>query len=311
MKKTFTILIFLGLLSLACPWAFAQDNYIIESRLFRGTNDGDSLAQGSPVIITSFSDTWFVPSKAPLSASSAGPNSVSAMKAELANIYKLKTLDHINSAQILWDGKKESLNEAILFEGILYPIHLYPKTLDGRTISLKIDVRRDTGQEEGEKILNTEITLNLDDPVVLGFPLSGQSYFLSLEVKKASGADVGRIAIEPGEGELNWRQARTLLPQPAFTLTPTYPEKCKKENIQGWVALYVFTSTEGKVIRVRVLGSSHPDLAKSAVEAIRQWTYRPVIWKGKPVLSEFYMTVDFRLRELNPSAEGTGKKQDQ
>jgi protein TonB len=151
----------------------------------------------------------------------------------------------------------------------------------------------------------------LDDPVVLGFPLNGQSYFLSLEVKKASGAEVGRIAIKPGEGELNWRQARSLLPQPAFTVTPTYPEKCKKENIQGWVALYVFTNIEGKVIRVRVLGSSHPELAKSAIEAIRQWTYRPVIWKGKPIQSEFYMTVDFRLRDLSPSAEDSEKQNEQ
>jgi len=312
MKKTFVITFFLGVLSLAPVWAFAQGNYIIESRFFRGARNDTPSRLGAPVFITSFSDPLFIPSRPPLLTAGDEPNPASAMKLELANIYKLKTVDDVSSGQILWDGKKTRLSEAILLDGNLYPIHLFPRTLDDRTISLRIEVRRDTGRDEGEKILNSEITLSFDDPVVLGFPVNGHSYFLSLEVKKTSLAEVGQVAIEPREGELNWRQARAILPQPTFTVTPVYPEKCKEENIQGWVALYVYTNVQGKVLRVRVLGSSHPALAKSAVEAIRQWRYQPVMWKGKPIYSEFYMTVDFRLRDLSPSAEGTeedaGKK---
>jgi len=311
MKKPFAILIFLGLLSLARIGALAQENYIIESRFFKGARNEDPSRLGTPVIITSFSDRLFMPSRTPSLTPGGEPDPAFTMRTELANIYKLKTVDYISSGQILWDGKKESLNEAILFDGNLYPIRLYPKTIDGRTISLRIDVRRDTGREEGEKILNTEMTLGLDDPVVLGFPVNGHSYFLSLEVKKPSLTEVGQLAIEPkGEGELNWRQAHAILPQPIYPVMPIYPEKCKKENIQGTVILYVNTNTEGKVIKTRVLGSPHSDLAKSSVEAIRQWKYRPVIWQGKPIQSEFFMTVDFKLREKSPSAEGSGKKRD-
>ena len=304
MRRAKFILIFLGFISLADLWAFAGQDWVIETRLFRGTKDEGAIKAGAPVVITSFSDPVFISVKAASSASGAEQDSVSALKAELAKIYQLKNVDCISSGQIIWDGKKESLNETILLDGTFFPILFSPKTLNGRTISFKVDMRRYSGQEEREKILNTEMALRLDDPVVLGFPVNGHSYFLSLQVKKQSGSEIRQASIRSaGEDEVFWPLYEFILPQPTFTVMPIYPENCKKENIQGTVVLHVETDKEGKVKTVRVLEKGHSDLAKSAVEAIKQWTYEPVLRKGKPVRAIFYMTVDFKLRYVDSSPE--------
>lgn len=213
-------------------------------------------------------------------------------------------MDYISSGQIIWDGKTQILNEAILLDGTLYPILFYPNTQNGRMVSFRIDMSRQSGREESERIINTEMTLRLDDPVVLGFPVNGHSYFLSLRVKKQSGSEVRQAAIKTGpEGEGLVSLDLFILPQPKVTVMPVYPEKCKKEKIQGTVVLLVGTDKEGRVNNVRVLEKNHPDLAKSAVKAIEQWIYEPVLRKGKPIPAIFYMTIYFRLRPLDSPSE--------
>jgi protein TonB len=44
---------------------------------------------------------------------------------------------------------------------------------------------------------------------------------------------------------------------------------------------------EGKLIR------GHPMLAPAAIEAVRQWKYRPYLLKGKTVEMEMTVTVNF------------------
>jgi len=304
MRRAKSILVFLGFISLVGLWASAGQDWVIETRLFRGTKDEGGAKPGTPIVITSFSDPVFISVKAPSLASGAEPDSVSALKTELVKIYQLKNVDYISSGQIIWDGKKESLNEAIYLDGNFYPIFFSPKTLNGRMISFKVEMRRSSGQEESEKILNTEMALRLDDPVVLGFPVNGHSYFLSLQVKKQSGSEIRQVSIRSaGEDEVFWPLHEFILPQPKSTVMPVYPETCKKEKIQGTVVLHVETDKEGRVKTVRLLEKAHSDLAKSAVEAIKQWTYEPVLRRGKPVRAIFYMTVDFKLRSVDSSSE--------
>jgi TonB family protein len=304
MRKIKSILALLSLIFIAWVWVYADEDWIIETRLFKGTKQEGATKPGSPIIITTFSAPVMVSAEEPSSASGAEPDSVSTMKSELAKIYQLKNVDYISSGRMIWDGKKEILNEAILLDGTLYPILFSPKTQNGRMVSFRIDMRRHSGQEESERIINTEMTLCLDDPVVLGFPAEGHVYFLSLQVKKQSGSEVRQAAIKTApEGDDLFPLDLFTLPQPKFTIMPVYPETCKKERIQGTVVLLVRTDREGRVKTVRVLEREHPDLAKSAVKAIEQWIYNPVLSKGKPVPTMFYMTVYFRLRNVDSSSD--------
>jgi TonB family protein len=300
MQRIKIILAFLSLLSIACLWSFADEDWIIETRLFKAAKQDGPAKPGSPIIITTFSAPLMISSRRASSASEADPQSVSAMKSELAKIYQLKNVDYISSGQIVWDGKREILNEAILLDGALYPIDFSPKAQDGRMISFRIDMRRQSGQEMTERIINTEMSLRPNDPVVLGFPVNGHSYFLSIQVRKKSGSEIQKAEIRTapkGDGLVSLDLYT--LPQPKVTIMPVYPEKCKKENIQGTVVLIVGTDKEGRVETARVLERDHPDLAKAAVKAIGQWVYEPVISKGKPIPAIFYMTVYFRLTPMD------------
>jgi TonB family protein len=304
MQRTKSILVFLRLLSIACLRSFADEDWIIETRLFKAAKLDSPAKSGSPIVITTFSAPLMISSRRASPSAAADLESVSAMKTELAKIYQLKNVDYISSGQIVWDGKREILNEAILLDGSLYPIDFSPKAQDGRMISFRIDMRRQSGQEMSERIINTEMSVRPNDPVVLGFPVNGHSYFLSLQVKKQSDSEVREAAIRTGpKDEVPVSLDLYTLPQPKATIMPVYPEKCKKANIQGTVVLLVGTDKEGRVDIVRVLEKDHPDLAKAAVKAIGQWVYEPVVSKGKPIPAIFYMTVYFRLRPMDSPSE--------
>jgi periplasmic protein TonB len=78
------------------------------------------------------------------------------------------------------------------------------------------------------------------------------------------------------------------------SVDPEYPPLAHKAKIQGPVVLSAVIDTKGKVTNLRVL-SGHPLLAASAVEAVRQWKYRPFVFEGKVVPVETTITVVFHL----------------
>lgn len=52
---------------------------------------------------------------------------------------------------------------------------------------------------------------------------------------------------------------------------------------------------EGNVVDAKVLRSAHPELDKSAIEAVKQWKYAPYIFEGEPRALVFTVTVNFKL----------------
>lgn len=70
---------------------------------------------------------------------------------------------------------------------------------------------------------------------------------------------------------------------------PVYPPLAMQARIQGTVRLQVTVSKEGRVVQAEVL-SGHPLLVQSALDAVRQWEYRPTLLNGEPV--EVVTTVD-------------------
>lgn len=64
---------------------------------------------------------------------------------------------------------------------------------------------------------------------------------------------------------------------------PLYPAAAKEARIQGTVELDVTISKEGVPLDIRVIRSPSEDLTKSALEAVRQWGYRPTLLNGQPV----------------------------
>ena len=75
---------------------------------------------------------------------------------------------------------------------------------------------------------------------------------------------------------------------------PAYPKKARKKGIQGPVLLKIFISPEGDVREVTLV-SGDPLLAPAAIDAVKQWKYRPYLLQGRPVEVESQVQVNFTL----------------
>jgi protein TonB len=75
---------------------------------------------------------------------------------------------------------------------------------------------------------------------------------------------------------------------------PVYPPLARSARIQGVVELQAVISKQGSIENLRVL-TGHPMLVPAAVEAVRQWRYRPYILNNEPVEVETQITVNFSL----------------
>jgi periplasmic protein TonB len=75
---------------------------------------------------------------------------------------------------------------------------------------------------------------------------------------------------------------------------PTYPPLAKQARIQGTVVLQAEISKEGTIQNLQLI-SGHPMLAPAAIEAVRQWRYKPYLLNGEPVAVETQVQVNFSL----------------
>jgi len=81
----------------------------------------------------------------------------------------------------------------------------------------------------------------------------------------------------------------------ASKVDPVYPEQARSAGIDGDVLLDVTIDEDGHVESVAVR-DGNPVLATAAVDAVKQWTYRPTLLNGQPVSVQTQVTVPFRLQ---------------
>jgi protein TonB len=75
---------------------------------------------------------------------------------------------------------------------------------------------------------------------------------------------------------------------------PTYPALARQARIQGTVELIGVIGKDGRVQQLRVI-SGHPLLINAALEAVKQWAYRPTLLNGEPVEVVAPISVRFTL----------------
>jgi len=79
-----------------------------------------------------------------------------------------------------------------------------------------------------------------------------------------------------------------------YQTQPIYPPMARAAHIEGAVVLAALISRDGTIENLHVI-TGHPLLVRSAVEAVRQWRYRPYILNSEPVEVETQITVNFLL----------------
>ena len=102
------------------------------------------------------------------------------------------------------------------------------------------------------------------------------------------GSDGGGSAPVPVGGNIR-------SPLKLHDVAPVYPELARGARVQGVVIIRCVIDTDGRVAEAEVVRSV-PLLDAAALEAVRQWIYRPTLLNGGPVAVVMTVTVQFRLQ---------------
>jgi TonB family protein len=77
-------------------------------------------------------------------------------------------------------------------------------------------------------------------------------------------------------------------------VTPNYPQQALKAGIEGAVILQAWIGKDGCIRDLKLVDGSLL-LGRAAVEAVKQWRYKPYLRNGVAVEAQTYVTVNFRL----------------
>src|SRR5271166_3425285 len=87
-----------------------------------------------------------------------------------------------------------------------------------------------------------------------------------------------------------------------YKVQPTYPPLARQARVQGSVVLQAVIDKDGSIKDLTVT-SGHPMLIQAALDAVRQWRYKPYYLNGEPVLVQTTINVNFQLSGAPSEAE--------
>ena len=112
----------------------------------------------------------------------------------------------------------------------------------------------------------------------------------------------GAVVLPPAEKMTPEQRRPTKISEPVLQallisrFEPRYPPLALQTRKEGNVLLHAIISRDGRITALEAVSGS-PLLVQAALEAVRQWRYRPTILNGEPVEVETSITVIFRLSQ--------------
>jgi TonB family protein len=157
-------------------------------------------------------------------------------------------------------------------------------------------------------IISADVRLPQVDLLVLGDPY-GKNGPPSNGTGKGGGigdgegTGIGRgkgPGVGPGEGGdtgggLRGFGGASTAPMVLFQVEPEFSEEARKAKLQGVVMLYGEVDTNGRLRNIRVTRGLGLGLEEKAIEAVKQWRFRPGTRDGKPVVAAATIEVNFHL----------------
>lgn len=137
------------------------------------------------------------------------------------------------------------------------------------------DLQADTKIERGLMMSVGKASRDVDNGAKLASPEPGQT----------SSPDRVRIGGIVAQSNLSYKKQ------------PVYPQAAKDAHVQGKVELETVISREGVPTEIRVTSSPSDDLSQSALEAVRQWRYKPTLLNGNPVEVVTEVLVNYTLSQ--------------
>jgi TonB family protein len=328
-KEHFIIFSFILSLVLMAPRIPASEIITIRVWLFQaaGMEDQPGLKQTEILSAASHSEI------AAIKAMASGPENEfrAAVIDTLTKMKNLRTLDDLFISEKTWEEERPNLSFPVLGKGIAFQIDLSLKKLNPRVVGIRAVVSktkegllpeeanrkkalRDAYQatlkeDRMEKFIDQELLLGFDDPIIVGVPYKDKSYFMMVVLTQGNPESGARAT---ASGKAPSKAVRVASAKPIHQVLPAFPDELRRRGIEGGVGLQVTIDEKGSVQFVELSRSLHPYLDYSTVQAFQQWTFRPVLFKDKPVraIFDYIFYFDFRLypKEETGNAEEPANK---
>ncbi len=301
-KKVYFVLVML--LGVSVLGVFASDTQSIKLRFFEGIKEG--MVDPPSFVTSSYLHST--------NTARIRTNSIlSEEQDQLKKVYNLKDVHLISEADlILGTKKKDQIKHTFRINGAEYLV-IIQQSVRKRKRLYRLEVYEQT-EEDNNSLLDTEIQLPKKKSVVFGFnDKQEKPYFLSLGIPKPILAEsegivvggAGGISVEELERGAIKAVGETKPPDLINRVEPIYPELAKRAMVEGVVILNVRTDEDGRVDQVNVANSKDPNLARAAVEAVKQWRYEPFYSRGRRYPILFTVTIRFQLsNELDNNNRG-------
>jgi TonB family protein len=147
---------------------------------------------------------------------------------------------------------------------------------------LRVDVTYSSGQHTTLLASNSAIQVDL--------PNSQQSFAMPLGTVSSAVGPVTDAAVAADRVRFT-SQTVELMGRP---VEPVYPPVAQREHVQGSVVLQARIGEDGTVQGLQVL-SGPSILTSAALEAVKQWHFKPRLEAGKAVPTETRITVNFTI----------------
>lgn len=85
------------------------------------------------------------------------------------------------------------------------------------------------------------------------------------------------------------------VPEAIYKPDPSFSEEARKKKAQGVVTIFVVVGKDGRAHNLRVGQSAGMGLDEKALEAVRNWRFKPATLNGQPVATQIAVEVDFHL----------------
>lgn len=118
--------------------------------------------------------------------------------------------------------------------------------------------------------------------------LAAVTCLVALPAGGAAWQNAERPVYKPGNG--------VSAPVVVKEVKPKYTVEAKDAKVQGTVLLECVVETDGSIGEVKVVKALHDDLDEAAVNAARQWQFKPGTKDGKAVRVQIALEMTFSLK---------------
>jgi TonB family protein len=195
---------------------------------------------------------------------------------DLQKTFHLKEMKLISAPKVqIQENRAATIRQGVQGVGKLVPfdsftLKLTPISSEGETVHIRFSVAI-----EDKPATTMEFVTRQDTPVTLANRLNGHILFVICTIEE--------------------RDCKTSRPELLTKTDPVYPPEMKAAGVSGTVILEVKIDADGKPADVKVVQSPAPELAQAAVDAVKQWKWKPAVMNGKAVAVVSNITVRFAL----------------